>query len=207
MVTFQQVEQAALLPLPPHPWQPVRWTTALVHADCHLQVAHVRYSVPYTYVGQRLEVRVSQQTVEIYTGATLVATHLRATQGRVTRLEHYPAAAQAYLRATPDVCRAAAAAIGPATAEVVEQVLALPVRYRLREAQAIVRLSDRFATRVEEACQVALAVGDGRYRTVRGVLERGTLLELAVPTATSPVGAFLRGPAAFDVAVQEERSW
>jgi len=64
-VVFAQEEQAALLPLPPQPWQPVTWTTALVHADCHLQVARVRYSVPSTYVGQRLEVRVSPQTVEI----------------------------------------------------------------------------------------------------------------------------------------------
>jgi len=89
----------------------------------------------------------------------------------------------------------------------VEQVLALPVRYRLREAQAIVRLTDRFAARVEDACQVALAVGDGRSRTVRGILERGTPLDLELPHTAPSVGAFLRGQAAFAALLQEGDSW
>lgn len=208
VVVFQQHEQAALLPLPPQPWQPVQWTAAVVHADCHLQVARVRYSVPYTYVGQHLDVRVSPHTVEIYCGATLVATHLRATQGRVTCLDHYPPGAQAYLRATPDVCRQRAAALGPATAEVVDALLALPLRSRLREAQALVRLADTYAERVEAACARARDAGDGRYRTVHGILTRRLdLLALDAPPVPQPTGAFLRGPAAFRDAPEEVPVW
>jgi hypothetical protein len=85
---FPAHEQGALLALPPKPWEPVRWTTAKVHADCHLQVENARYSVPYRYVGHRLDVRLSRSTVEIYTGAELVATYLRRYQGRSTRMEH-----------------------------------------------------------------------------------------------------------------------
>ena len=205
LVVFEQEEQQALLPLPPQPWQQVDWTTARVHADCHLQAQGVRYAVPYQYVGQHLEVRLARQTVEIYLGTTLVAAHLRAAHGRVTRLEHYPASAQAYLRATPAACHQAAAAIGPATTRLIQTLLDLPVRYRLREAQAILRLADTFAAdRLEGACQQALAAGDGRYRTVRGMLERGLdrVLEEAPPRAPF-VGAFLRGPAAFGGAGQE----
>lgn len=79
--TWLEAHVAALLPLPPTPWQAVQWTTAVVHADCHLQLARVRYSVPYAFVGQQLDVRVSTATVEIYAGATLVATHLRTLPG------------------------------------------------------------------------------------------------------------------------------
>lgn len=208
LVAFREHEQAALLPLPPAPWQAVQWTAARVHADCHLQVARVRYSVPYAYVGQHLDVRVSNHTVEIYTGATLVATHLRATHGRVTCVDHYPPGAQAYLRATPDVCRQRAAAIGPATAEVVDTLLALPLRSRLREAQAVVRLVDTYAERVEVACARARDAGDGRYRTVHGILTRRLdLVTLDVPPVLQPAGAFLRGPAAFVDATQEVPRW
>ncbi len=208
LVVFQQEEQRALLPLPPQPWQPVCWTSAVVHADCHLQVQGVRYSVPHPYVGQRLEVRLSPQTVEIYAGPTLVTTHLRAQQGRVTRLEHYPEGAQAFLRMTPEACLAQAHAIGPATTTLIRELLDLPVRYRLREAQAVLRLADTFAERLEAACQRALAVGDGRYRTVRGILERGTdRMALEANPVPQPVGAFLRGPAALLASAQEGTTW
>jgi hypothetical protein len=208
LVVFQQEEQAVLHPLPTHPWQPISWTSAVVHADCHLQVQRVRYSVPYPYVGQRLEVRLSPQTVEIYAGPTLVTTHVRAQQGRVTRLEHYPTAAQAFLRATPAACLAQAHAIGPATTALVGGLLELPVRYRLREAQAILRLADEYAERLEAACQRALAVGDGRSRTVRGILERGLdRVPLEASPVPQPVDAFLRGPAAFMPVTQEGAIW
>ena len=80
------------------------WTSAQVHADCHLQVAGARYSVPYRHVGQQLDIRLGQTLVEIYDGATLVTTHPRQEQGRATRLGHYPEAGQAFLRATPAAC-------------------------------------------------------------------------------------------------------
>jgi hypothetical protein len=172
-VVFQQQEQPAVHPLPPHPWQFVHWTSAMVHADCHLQVQSVRYSVPYPYVGHRLDIRLSTHTVEIYAGSTLVTTHLRAQQGRVTRLDHYPDGAQAFLRATPEPCLAQAQLLGPATTALIRDLLDVPVRYRLREAQAVLRLAEDYGERLEAACQRAVVVGDGRYRTVRGILERG----------------------------------
>lgn len=208
LVSFQQREQAALHPLPSHPWQLVLWTTAVVHTDCHLQVQGVRYSVPYPYVGQQLEVRLSPQIVEIYLGATLVTTHLRATRGRVTRLEHYPATGQAFLRATPEACRQQASAIGPATERLIHEVLVTPTRYRLREAQAVLRLANTVAgAQLEAACRRALDSGDGRYRTVRGLLQRR--IEPAAPDvmAGSSAPAYLRGPAAFQLPDQEVGSW
>ena len=66
--------------------------------------------------------------------------------------------------------------------------------------QAILRLAERYEPgRLERACQRALDAGDGRYRTVRGILERGyDLLESpAEETTLTSAAAFLRGPAAF----------
>jgi hypothetical protein len=195
LVAFQQREAAALRPLPPQPWEQAVWTSALVGPDCHLRAGHVAYSVPFKHVNRRLEVR----TVQIYDGATLVTTHARQAQGRVTRLDHYPEAGRAFLHGTPAASLRRAQEVGAATATLVAALLAEPTLTRLREVQALLRLTERYPLeRLARACARATAAGDGRYRTVRGILERD--LD-SVPLEPEPqaqaTGAFLRGPAAF----------
>jgi transposase len=201
---FREREQARLLPLPPAPWELVRWTQAVVHPDCHVYVARVGYSVPYQYVGKRLEVRIGARLVELYTGTTLIWTHARRERGRATVLAHYPEGAQAFLRATPQACLLKAQTIGSATEQTVRALLELHALHNLRQVQGILRLAERFdAERVERACVRALAVGDGRYQTVRGILERG-LEDVPLdeePVALPPSGAYLRGADAFTEAV------
>ena len=198
---FLAREKPALLPLPPKPWEQATWTSARVHPDCHLQAAGARYSVPFRYVGKRLEVRLGEKTVEIYDGPGLITSHLRREHGRETKLEHYPEAGQAFLRATPQACLSQARALGLATGALVAGRLEVHALHNLREVQAILRLAQRYEPeRLERACQRALEAGDWHYRTVRGILERG--YDLQPPEAepqTAPVSAaaFLRGPAAF----------
>lgn len=199
LVAFQTREQPVLRPLPSAPWELTTWTIAKVHADCHLTVARAQYSVPYRYVGRRLDVRLGRSTVQIYDGSALVTTHPRRAHGRATRLEHYPEAGQVFLRATPRACVEQAQTIGPAATALIRGLLITETHYHLREAQALLRLASRYpAARIEQACTLALEAGDGRLRTVRGLLEREVVhLEPAVPTAVATAGAFLRGPAAF----------
>jgi hypothetical protein len=169
-------------------------------------VEHARYSVPYRYVSHRLDVRLSRTTVEIYSGAELIATYLRRYQGRSTRMEHYPEPAQAFLRASPQACLRKAESIGPATHQLVRELLVDHALHHLRQAQGVLRLVDRYGPeRLEPACRRALDAGDGRYRTVRGILERGT--DQVQPdentAALRSIGAFLRGPAAFATSLLE----
>src|SRR5262249_36240236 len=90
---FTSVEQAALGPLPPAPYDPAEWKQARLYRDCHLTFAGAYYSAPYRLVGQALWVRGGMQRVEIFTSDhQRVATHSRAhTPGeRVTDLAHLP---------------------------------------------------------------------------------------------------------------------
>ncbi len=199
VVAFQERERGVLQPLPAWPWEPATWTTAKVQADCHLRAGNALYSAPHRYVGQRLDVRLGARVVTLYDGAEVVTTHLRLERGRATRLEHYPEAGQAFLRGTPQACLEQAATVGAATALLIRALLEPPTLTRLRQAQAVLRLRDPHGKeRLERACRRALASGDGRYRTVRGILERH--LEEAggeeAPAARA-TRAFLRGPAAF----------
>lgn len=207
LAAFLAREQGALRPLPPQPWERVEWTTAKLHADCHLTAGGARYSAPSPHVGQTLEVRLGQRLVEIYAGATLLTTHTRRTSGRATRLEHYPPAAQAYLRNSAPACLRQAQALGEATTTVVTALLASETRHHLREAQALLRLVEQYdGARVDRACALALEAGDGRLRTVRGLLERA-ISQLDPDPSPHPddpgTGAYLRGPAAL-VAVLAE---
>jgi transposase len=203
LAAFEQRERGTLLPLPPAPWELATWTRATVHLDCHLSAGGARYSVPHCYVGRQLEVRLGARLVAIYDGAELVTTHVRQRRGHATRLEHYPPGAQAFLRATPAVCRERAAQVGPATLALVAPLLAPRLLHHLREVQALLRLAEAYdGIRLEAACARALAAGDGRLRTVRGLLEhdRPQLACQLEPerTGLADGGAFLRGPAAFD---------
>jgi len=81
--------------------------------------------------------------------------------------------------------------------------------HHLRQVQGLLRLVERYGPeRLERACQRALDAGDGRYRTVRGILERGAdhvEPDAMYPVILRPIGAFLRGPAAFARSLLEVR--
>lgn len=200
LVAFRMREQPAMLAVPPTPWEPVLWVRARLRRDCHLVVGKAEYSVPHRYIGRDLDVRVGRTLVHIYDGAELLTTHPRKERGRSTRLEHYPAAGQAFLRAGPRACVEQAQAIGPATTRLVQGLLITETTHQLREAQAVLRLVPRYpANRVEQACALALESGDGRLRTVRGLLDHAIAqLDPPADAPTTPVaGAFLRGPDTF----------
>jgi transposase len=198
---FQRVEATALRPLPPQPFKAVSWTQGKVAPDCHVQVARTLYSVPYSYVGQTLAVRISERTVELYLGQTLVKTHLRLTSGRrQTDWSDYPAEKARFYQRTPDWCRFQAQQMGPAVEQVVQELLSRHALHYLRQCQGIIGLAEKYAPeRLNAACQRSLAFGDPAYRTIRNILHKGLeqhRLELSpARDATNTVaGAYLHGP-------------
>lgn len=188
LVRFQEVEQAALRPLPRAPYDLAVWKQARLHRDCHVVFEGSYYSAPYRLVGQTLWIRGGTRTVEIFTGDHLqVATHDRATRPgeRKTHLVHLPPYKVPGLVANRDTCRAQAAGIGPHTAAVVERLLAHTPEDWLRTAQRVVRLSTTVGPeRLDRACARALHFDTPDYLTIKRILRDG--LE-AVPLGDLPV--------------------
>lgn len=199
LASFLAREQAALQPLPARPWERAEWLEARVQNDCHVRAGGAWYSVPATAIRHQVAVRLSARLVEIYDGTHLLATPVRIARGRSTRTEHYPLAGRLFLTQNPAACRQQAQDIGLATAALVADLLAETSLTRLREAQAVLRLTDRYpAVRVEQACARAMAVEDGHVRTVRTILDHDLdQVPLDVPAAPVLAGAFLRGAQAF----------
>jgi len=213
---FLREEAPALRPLPAQPFEIVTWTQGKVARDCHVQVGHVLYSVPYRYIGQTLAVRLSESTAEFYLDQELVKTHLRSPDGRrQTDWNDYPPEKARFFQRNPDWCRAQAELLGPAVSQVVAALLAQHALHHLRQCQGIISLAEKYgAGRVNAACELALAYGDPAYQTVRNILRQALEGQDPLPLATgSPTaaaaGAYLHGPDqlfAADIPQKEDHS-
>lgn len=197
---FDRVERLAMKSLPLEPFEMSAWTTAQVWQDCHIQVERAFYSVPYRYVGKRVDVRVTQRTVQCFLEEDLIKTHTRvAPRKRSTDWSDYPPEKARVLRETPEWCRRRAREMGESIGWAVESLLDGHAQHYLRQARGILRLTERYpVARVEAACARAQTFGDPSYRTIKGILERGVDWTRPAPAAsTTLTGAFLRGRDAY----------
>lgn len=175
---FEEIEKAALAPLPPVPFEYCEWKTAKVHPDYHVEVDKSFYSVPHRLIGRRVEIRLTHRVVEIFHSHQRVAGHVRTSQhrGHVTVNEHMPKAHQRYADATPASLVERASRIGPNTGILVERMM----RDRphpeqgYRSAMGILSLSRRYeGVRLEAACERALTINAISYSSVAAILKSG----------------------------------
>jgi hypothetical protein len=176
LARFHRAEQAALQRLPEASFDLIVAYRCKVHRDCHVVVDGRYYSVPYRWIGKRVDVYVGRRVVEIYEGTDLIATHpvVEHKGQRQTRTDHYPESKRAYLENPPARCRERGAQIGEACAQVVETLLSDRVQDRLRSVQALLRLREEVGgDRLEKACKRALHYGDPSYRRIKTILQTG----------------------------------
>ena len=193
---FQAEEAACLAPLPRASFELARWSTKTVPPDIHVKVGKALYSAPWRFIGKAVEARESSRTVELYVEGDLVASHLRIERGKQTNYDHYPPEKIAFMMRTPAWCRKRAAELGPAVAEVVGLLMEVNALYRLRQAQGVVGLADKYgASALDAAATKALAAGDPSYRTIKGILAAGTEAEAEPEAQSAPTApAHLHGP-------------
>lgn len=200
---FERLDRPALRPLPPTPYEFAVWTDCGVNIDYHIEVAHHDYSVPYQLVHQRVEARLTATTVEVFLKGRRIASHRRLSgRGHVsTQPEHMPHAHRAHAEWTPSRLTAWATKTGPATAQLVSDILASRPHPEqgYRACLGVLRLGKRYgAARLEAAGARAVHLGAPRYRTVQNILTTG--LDQVPPdepgaAPVSPVHANLRGAA------------
>src|SRR5690348_10507980 len=123
---FAAVERNALRALPAEPFDMSQWSYARVNIDYHIAFDANLYSVPYTLVQERVEVRATPTTIEIFHKGQRVASHVRGHEREqvFTQREHRPKSHQAHLEWTPSRMVHWAEQIGPHTAKLFERILA-----------------------------------------------------------------------------------
>jgi transposase len=138
-------ESQLLLPLPIEKFEMSDWKISIVHPDCHIQVSNGLYSVPWTYVGKKVRVRLTSRIVEIFDSesAALLCTHTKSHRlgQRKTNNSHWPPEKKAHLSFDMESAKAQSLQVGPITGNMVAGLFEqpFPLRY-LRLVQGILRL-------------------------------------------------------------------
>jgi transposase len=194
---FQQIEKAVCKPLPLTPYDIAIWKHVKVYRDCYVVFGNAFYSVPHRLYPGQVWVCGGSKQVRIFDDQyQLVATHERATQAgqRLTNLEHIPAEKKPGLTQSYDTVLEDAEAMGPSVLQIVQDLLADPVLYRLPTAGRLVRLAKNFSPiRLEAACKRALAFGDPSYMTVKRILAEGLDQEtVTIPASLPPATTYAR---------------
>jgi transposase len=194
---FAAVEAPTLALLPSAPFVLASWASAKVGPDIHAKVGGTLYSLPWRFLGERVDARSTTAMVQFFRNGELVKTHPRKERGKQTDLGDYPPEKIAFQMRTPTWCRRRAAEIGPAAAAVIGELLAENALFRLRAAQGVLGLADKHDPgRLEAACAKATAAGDPSYRTIKGILAAGTeTTPAARPGGDAGASAHLHGPA------------
>ena len=194
LAVFRAVSFPVMRPLPHHVFEVAVWAHPKVAPDCHVSVAGVLYSVPWRYIGQHVDVRLTERRVEVFIALDLVKTHVRVLKGRVTDYSDYPPDKVAFFQRTPVWCRHRACELGPNVTAVVDALLEGHVLHHLRAAQGIIGLAEKHPPeRLDAACRRAVEVGDPTYRTIRGILQAGTENDGQPEPAATPTPAHLHG--------------
>ena len=210
---FQELDRPALRPLPAQRFELHHWAEARVNIDYHIQFDRHFYSVPYTLTGERVEIRSTATTVEIFHRGQRVASHVRSHEPykATTVNEHRPKSHQQHLAWPPSRLLNWAKTVGPTTAELFAEILKSKPHPEMgyRSCLGILRLGQRYPSeRVEAAAKRAVATGACSYHSVKSILERSLDRQaLDEPPSSPPVAhQNLRGAAYFDAASEPQRS-
>ena len=155
-------EKAFLLPLPTRPFELSEWKIATVAPNYHISVNKMNYSVPYEYIKQKVDVRITKNTIEVFFGGNRICSHKRL-YGRFnqysTQEDHMPPNHQQYVQWNGDRFRKWAEKIGENTVTVVSAILS---GYKVEQqgykaCMGLLKLADKYTSeRLEAACMKAL---------------------------------------------------
>lgn len=174
---FETVDRPALQPLPAKPYEFALWLRATVNVDHHVTVKGHHYSAPAALVQQRVDVRLTEHSVELLHGGERVGLHVRSSRrgGYTTIHEHRPKSHKEHLDWPPERIKLwAAQEVGPRTGALVSKMLdehEYPQEH-YRPCLGIIRLARHYgADRLEAASRRALHYGQLSYRSIKRMLE------------------------------------
>lgn len=94
-----------LKPLPRQRFTLTTWSRANIGPDIHVKVGRCLYSVPWRFIGQKVDARSTFTMVQIFAAGQLIAAHAAKFAGKQTELGHYPPEKVAFAMRTPTWCR------------------------------------------------------------------------------------------------------
>ena len=177
---FSSDEKAFLMPLPTAPFELAQWKEATVQFNYHISVDKMLYSIPYEYIKQKVDVRMTRNIVEVFYHNTRICSHkrLHGHPGQYSTLTiHMPEDHQNYLEWNGNRFIEWAKKIGTCTAITVKSILAsFKVEQQgYRSCMGLLKLADKYSVdRLEMACKKALTyTPHPSYKSIKNILTTG----------------------------------
>lgn len=177
---FEELDRPALRELPERDFEFEEWElNKTVPKDYHVCVNGHHYSVPHDLRGKQVDIRKTDDTIEMLHEGKRVASHARSVIGNgfTTNSEHCPVEHAVYAGLTPNYFLDEARKVGVSTTVVVQCILAQAKYPQLGFDKCfglLKSLQKRFGTaELERACQFAVNAGSPAYRVVKAALEQG----------------------------------
>ncbi|MCJ7471264.1 MAG: IS21 family transposase [Actinobacteria bacterium] len=171
---FESVEKAALKPYTGERYDIPCWAVCKVHPDHHIRFKNSLYSLPTKYISKTLEVKGDSALVKIYFKGSLVKIHERMESGkRSTDFDDYPKELAPYTLRNPKYQISEGYRRANEIGAFIEEILTGPYPWhRLRSAQKILRLSDKYgADRMAKALTKAKAYSIYDMRRIENMLK------------------------------------
>ena len=173
---YDRLDKPALKPLPAAAYVYAEWKLCTVALDYHVDVERHYYSVPHQLLRQKVWVRLTARTVEIFAKGARVASHARTSSNHqhTTVRDHMPSSHRRYADWTPERIKRQAAGVGQNCAILVEVILRdrRHPEQGFRACLGIMKLAKSHGTeRLEAACERALEINARTYSSVKSILQ------------------------------------
>lgn len=159
---FLEEEKEYLIPLPDKPYETAVWSTAKIQPDYLITVGDCKYSVPYEYIGKKVDIRATEHSVEVFYQDNRIASHVRRRYEKhpVYIPEHMPENHRKFLEYNSESFINWAEGIGTCTLLVVKTFLTMhrEEKQGYKACASLMKLADKYSTqRLESSCAKALS--------------------------------------------------
>lgn len=181
-----------MLPLPAHTYEPAVWTQATVGNDYLISDGRNKYSVPFDLIGEKVQIRLTKNTVEVYFNGSRVTSHKRLEKYSVQPVvnpDHMPENHRKYLRYNSEEFRRWASDVGKSTENIVKYFLELgnAPEQGYKSCVSLVKLGERYGKKkLECACERIISLSSApSIRTITTILKNSR--QPSENTAAKPV--------------------
>ena len=174
-------EKEFMRPLPKTPYELAMWTGELLVGNDYLVSDGVnKYSVPFDLIGEKVVLRLTLNTVEVFYRGDRVAMHMRnrnAQREPIVKPEHMPKEHRKYLAYNADDFSEWGSSVGKNTSAVVQYFLTSgkEPEQGFKACASVRKLEERYgAKRLENACARLLAFSSSpSVRVLNTILKNG----------------------------------
>ena len=166
---FIEEEKDFLMPLPASPYETAVWSTATIQPDYLIKIGDCKYSVPYEFIGKKVDIRVTENSIEVFYHNNRIASHVRRLYSPepIYVPEHMPENHRKFLEYNTDSFLAWGKNVGCSTLIVVKHFLYMHKveQQGYKSCASLMKLADRYGTeRLENACVKALSYTFEKYQ-------------------------------------------